>query len=332
MSHRRRHEKGLDHAPNPIRVANGSSTLGACGFGKTKERAAAADTATLRGSDFRFSQVDTICVAPAIDLRSDTAQPITLEPSRPQHFVSGDVAVSADTALPNLFKHIGYKTVTCNSVSATVNELKAPSDAWLRKLDFGESRWLFIFAVEYVNARIHKYLGSSPGGLSHAVVSGYLFQKQADGPRLVWRDTVVGGDGDHNLGAMWIGKKEKTQFYESQQSIEDGAEHLLSKFESRNKSFGFENKTHTEIIDVTCNKLWAALIDVLKKPGQYNILQIDNSVMMAIFFTEDSESQRTAYGNLRPKDNSCSMQITLAPGNALDLKSFSQRVHAALSN
>jgi uncharacterized protein (DUF1330 family) len=288
--------------------------------------------------DFRFSQIDTICVPPVIDLRPNTSQRLALSGPNPSNHFLGVSHVTADEALANWFKHLGYKTVRCSQADATLDDLKTPSAAWMRTLDFGDSRWLFIVAVEYVSTpygNLSRILGASTG-LSHAVVSGYIFHKQADGGRLVWRDKVVGAD-FNRAGGQLLGRKGEVKLIESEYAIDWGVKILLAKFETRNKEIRlYENdKTQTEVFDVTCNMLWTALKDTLKSSGRYEIIQIDDSDMMAIYDMGSKERDRMDDAILRPEDNRCSMEITEAPHQyrlgVNDTKSLSQRVHAALS-
>lgn len=284
--------------------------------------------------EFRFSQIDTICLAPPIDLRSDKTEPLYLSASgaKPPGHYWGVPHVTADEALTNWFKHLGYATVGCSSVNATLDDLKAPSDAWLSKLEFGTSRWLFILAVEYVSTPV-KLLGSRTGQ-SHAVVSGYLFGKQASGVKLVLRDKVVGGDFS-GMGMTAYGRKGQVKAVESEEAIAVGIKILLAKFETRNKEIRLLGKTYTEAFDVTCKVLWPALNDVLKNSGKYDIIQTDDSDMMAIYDMGRKSEHRMDDAILRPTDNRCSMEITQAPhaGGMYtnDPKSLSQRLHVVLS-
>lgn len=297
--------------------------------------------------DFRFSQIDTICVAPTIDLRPDTTQPLTLSGPRPPtpggfrvvlaEILTGGTRVrhvTADEAVAQTFNAIGYKTVSCNPVNATLNDPNTPSDVWMRKLDFGGSRWLFILAVEYVST---PYSGGMVG-LSNAVVSGYVFDKQADGGRPVWRDKVIGVDFVPDGIATFRGRKNAVTLIESERAIADGARRLLAKFETRKQKSTLSlylSPTHTEIFDTTCNVVWNALNDTLKKSGKYDIIQTDDSDMMAIYSMGLKAEHRMDYAILKPKGNICSMQINQAPHGFKfgenDPKSLSHRIHAVLS-
>jgi hypothetical protein len=286
--------------------------------------------------DFQFSQIDTICIAPPIDLRADKTEPLYLSASggKAPHLL-GERPITADVAVANWFNHLGYPTVGCNSVDP-LDDLRAPSDAWLSKLDFGQSRWLFILAVEYFSTPYGKSeaLFGSQTNRSHAVVSGYLFAKQAAGGKLVWRDKVVGTDYDPMGGSM-MGRKSGVKGVESEQAIAIGVKILLSKFETRNKDIRLPDKTYLEPFDVNCSALWPALNDVLKNSGKYDIIQIDDPDKMAIYSMGVKSEHRMDDAILRPNDNGCSMEITPAPSpramGPSDVKSLSQHVHAVLS-
>src|SRR5271165_2056984 len=229
---------------------------------------------------FDFSQVDTICVAPAIDARTDTTQPLDLGPRQSKRMLIGGAHESADSAVSRLLNMKEFKTLSCNAVSATLAELKAPSDEFLRKLDFGSSRWLFIFAIEYLSTPYQKSAFGSDVGRSHAVVSGYLFEKQAAGNRLVWRDKEIGGDACCNsTSTVWRGNIDKLKVIASDQAIEWGALGLMVSFPP--KGTNVRRNTHTEIVDTSCDLLWTALIDTLKNSGHYNVVQVDKSDMLA---------------------------------------------------
>ncbi|MGB9487835.1 MAG: hypothetical protein WCD04_17190, partial [Terriglobia bacterium] len=78
-----------------------------------------------------------------------------------------------------------------------------------------------------------------------------------------------------------------------------------------------------------------ALNDVLKNSGKYDIIQTDDSDMMAIYDMGRKSEHRMDDAILRPTDNRCSMEITQAPhaGGMYtnDPKSLSQRLHVVLS-
>jgi hypothetical protein len=206
-------------------------------------------------------------------------------------------------------------------------------------LDFAESRWLFILAVEDVSTEYHGRwtMQGSMGG--YAVVSGYLFNKQADGVRLVWRDRVV-GRANSGTGSELIGRKEGVQLVESDYAIGQAAGYLLAKFETRHKrieSWAWA-KVHTEIFDITCNVLWSALNDTLKNSGKYSTITLDDPDVMAVFVVgsgskKDKDVGRIDYAILKGKENGCSMQVieTLHQTFRNDADALTKRVKESLS-
>lgn len=301
-----------------------------------------------------FSQIDTICIAPTIDLRLDKTQPLLLSgPSPHVSSWSGKVPpISADDAIAGALKFFGYKTASCSLVIATLDDLKAPSDGWLRKLDFGDSQWLFVLAVEYVKTpyREHSNLWSRNGqamGKSHAVVSGYLFEKQPVGCRLVWRDKIIGVDYGGREAKYVDANEAGMELTQSEQAIKIGVDSILSGFDKRKKRvWYFHDNTETEIFDVTCHAVWAALKDTFKNPGMYEIIQSDDADMTLVYahIVADQHEvyaaaqNRMEYAALRPRGNECSMQITGAgiaslgnSGNRGDARWLTERVRAALS-
>lgn len=270
--------------------------------------------------EFRFSQVDTICVAPSIDLRLDKTQLLNLSEKGPRvtvGFGGGYRPPSADDALAGRFQYIGYKTVGCNPVVGALDDLRRPSDAWLRKLDFGESRWLFILAVEDVASESASYraLGGaaySQSTSAYAVVSGCLFEKQAAGARLVWRDRVVGRSATGVEGA-----RQTAELVGSETAVADGIDHLLATFETRNKKIKFLYERDTaETYDGTCNVLWTAVNDTLKNSKDYRITQTDDSDMMIIYTFVSGKIRVQTYMDyvvLRSQENSCEMHIVEVP-------------------
>jgi len=170
---------------------------------------------------FHFSEVSTdpICVAPAIDLRQNKA--VALNFSGPDNYqrtgwnaplsgsVDGDLArafkagVSAhDVPILKVLHEIPI--VKCNPVSATLDNITAPTKEWIDQMDFGRSRWLFVLAVvdvdmsEFMDPK-HKFMGMKVGKTyGHAIVTEALFDKQSE--RLVWSATV---DGPARVGRNW---------------------------------------------------------------------------------------------------------------------------------
>lgn len=262
--------------------------------------------------DFRFSDVDTVCVAPPVDLRADKSQAIVLTGSGPR--LDFRRTGGADNAVVGGFEAIGYKITPCDPVGGAPDDLRAQPDTWLQKLNFGGSRWLFIFGVEDVSAAYayHGLLGNSQG---YAVVSGYLLERRADGVRMKWRDRVVGVP---NLIGQVQGKKDGVKTIESDFAIADGARHLLNKFETRKRSINYhlplsQERDSSRTFDVSCNALWAAVQDTLKDPKESETIEVYNSDMMAIYTVGTSgkkEERRINYLVLKGTGNSCDLQVT----------------------
>jgi hypothetical protein len=249
--------------------------------------------------DFQFSRIDTLCVAPTIDVRLDKSQPVYLSGLSPIR-----ERATADTNVDYFFNILAYKTVHCNPVTATLDDLKPPfKDAWVRKLDFGESRWIFFVAVEDVNTR-YSIIES---GDNYAIASAYLFDKQASGDKLVWRDRLIYED--YN-GV--VGRKHRIDVYLSEDAVAGAISTLLARFEPRGKKKIWPgDKVRTDPFDVSCDALWSTLSDVLNKSGKYEVMNIDNPDMMAIFKTGlgMKTGGRVSYAVLHNAEHGCSMQI-----------------------
>lgn len=262
-------------------------------------------------ADFRFSEIDAICLAPPVDLRADKSQAIVLSGNGPRLNFARTGGV--DGAVARGFEVIGYKTTPCDQVNGTTEDLRTQSDEWLQKLSFGGSRWLFIFGVEDVGAAYayHGLLGNSDG---YAVVSGYLFERRAEGVRMVWRDRVVGVPNTFLIQ----GKKEGVKTIESDFAIADGARHLLNKFETRKKSINYhlplsQERNSSRTFDVSCSAAWAAVQDTLKDPKESETIGVWSSDMMAVYTVGTSgkkEQRRVDYLVLRGAGKSCDLQVT----------------------
>lgn len=193
---------------------------------------------------FQFSQVDAVCIAHPIDLRADKTEQIYLsgvDPAPNVKFQSQPVdwTHSIRPSLVLDFNKRGYETAICNPVNATLVDLKEAKEAWIRKVDFGESRWLFVLAVEEAGSTSGVasgwVLGQFTGGRGNgvAVVSGYLFDKQSNS--LVWSDRAgcqlrkgVFGGSTHI-----IGDKGAVEFIERQSVIRESSLLLIDAFEKR---------------------------------------------------------------------------------------------------
>ena len=276
---------------NPSSIPRGAAAgfvLGACGLAERHESGERTD---LHGAWIRL-QPDRHHLHRAYDRSQVGQDPAALafgpQPTR-QFLVRQGPPISADDAIAGALKFFGYKTASCSLVIATLDDLKAPSDGWLRKLDFGDSQWLFVLAVEYVKTpyREHSNLWSRNGqamGKSHAVVSGYLFEKQPVGCRLVWRDKIIGVDYGGREAKYVDANEAGMELTQSEQAIKIGVDSILSGFDKRKKRvWYFHDNTETEIFDVTCHAVWAALKDTFKNPGMYEIIQSDDADMTLVY-------------------------------------------------
>jgi hypothetical protein len=211
---------------------------------------------------FQFSQIDTICITHPIDLRTDRTERIYLSGDDPAPNVklgtrtgsfqpiidSEKHSYSIQSRLALDFNKRGYDTVNCKPVNATLDDLKEPNESWIRKLDFGESRWLFLLAVEDAtgtyNVKSNRVpLGLMTGGLTNAnygrgsaFVSGYLFDKQS--ASLVWSSKEVCNRCVGGYKGEYKGSNAGAEFMERQEALLwaiSGSFGLLDKFEKRKK-------------------------------------------------------------------------------------------------
>jgi len=255
--------------------------------------------------DFRFSQVDSICLPPALDVRADKTRPLYLTERGP----STDFAhiQPTDKSLNGYLISIGYPTVQCSPVSATASDLAAPSEAWMSTLDFGQSRWLFIFAVEDLHVAA-SWLG---GEGSYAVVSGLLFEKRASGVKLVWRERAAGAPWDTMLG-----RKEKVLEAETAQSVDNSIVELLAKFEWRAKkrrqvAFAVDEQE----LPGSCEAAWSALKDFMNEHRKkYVVFSLDDSDRLALYARGIGGMPMSPMNEdhlaLKPKGNACAMEVT----------------------
>jgi hypothetical protein len=209
---------------------------------------------------FQFNQIDTICIAHPIDLRTDRTERIYLSGDDPAPNVklypaygsvqtiidSQNHSYSIQSRLALDFNKRGYDTMNCKPVNATLDDLKEPNKSWIRKLDFGESRWLFLLVVEDAsgtyknNVPLGLFTGAPMAnfGRGSAFVSGYLFDQQS--ASLVWSskevcNRCVRGYGEYkgiNAGAEFMERQEALLWAIS------GSFGLLDKFEKRKKHHG----------------------------------------------------------------------------------------------
>ena len=279
--------------------------------------------------DFHFSQIDSICLAPTIDLRADKSLPLPLS----GWTVDVEHVKSIDADIPDKFKTIGYPTVKCSSVSAMSGDLNAPTEAWLRGLDFGPSHYLFILAVEGASSQHGRELvpWSSSSHAAYAVLSAFLFEKQTSGVKLDWRDRVVG----RTAFSLWSWSKEGLQRVQIGEAIRVGVELLLMKFETRNKKIRplFEPRMVSYEEDIACNVLWPTLNDVLKNSGKYDIIGVYDSTLMVVYALgrgHSTEEKRIDYAILKGREHGCTMQVTEV-GRTNGPDSLKKEVQASLT-
>ena len=68
-------------------------------------------------------------------------------------------------------------------------------------------------------------------------------------------------------------------------------------------------KAHIETYPIACTELWPAVKDVLRNSGNYGIVSMDNTEMMASYNFAGAIRQRTNSVLLNAKGTSCEMQI-----------------------
>jgi hypothetical protein len=262
--------------------------------------------------DFSFSQVGTICVAPALDLRSGKTE---------QVFLSGKGAregfshlPSADQAVANHFKILGYQTTGCGPVNATAADLNTPSATWLHSLNFGTTQWLFVLGVDDVQAKTLGWLVGSLNGYAggHAVVSGYLFAKRGDEVKLVWRDRA--------FGMPWSSLDGRTSSVKdaiSDEAVTSAIMHLIWKFDRRsNKRPLLEFAVNEQTFVANCDVVWTALKDALNSDSKkYRVAFLDASDRMALYTVYHKNLMNGPFENedhtvLKTQGDTCAVQVT----------------------
>lgn len=270
---------------------------------------------------FNFGRIDSICLAPIMDLRSDKTAHIFLRGKTPSvDFVH---VPSAEGILSGNLAWLGYAPSWCNPVDATSNDLAKPSDAWLRSLNFGQSKWLFIVAVDALSATKNANTGVHPMGLGvrsgfvaeHAVVSGYLFEKTMDSAKLVWRDRELGLD--HSGGVIGL---TSADVY-STGAVNSPVQNLVWKFDPHSKKRPLVRFASTEEdFNATCDAVWDALRGALAEDtDKYEVALLDptdklalytvkyNSLMPHFRGDEGGNEERIA---LKGDTGSCRLQFT----------------------
>jgi hypothetical protein len=91
-------------------------------------------------------------------------------------------------------------------------------------------------------------------------------------------------------------------------------------------------KAHIETYPIACTELWPAVKDVLRNSGNYGIVSMDNTEMMASYNFAGAIRQRTNSVLLNAKGTSCEMQIQSSYRGIAhdDAGDFKKRVDEAL--
>lgn len=166
---------------------------------------------------FKFEEVDTIYLLPAVDLT------VNKDKNPEQHLQQ------VDCATPYPLKKRGYATVPekvrCKEpnpptrMTVTEDDLKQPEEAWIRKLGPENAHWVLVLALE--DASSHMTFGST----GKAIVMGTLFDRQNG--KLVWRAVGTGKQGQGGL----IGIAAKGAM--TDMAIDSAVEDLCAKIEKR---------------------------------------------------------------------------------------------------
>lgn len=255
--------------------------------------------------DFQFSQVGTICLAPLLNLTGGgTARgtQANAEVARLQQ--------EAQQATAREFKFLGYEAVDCKPVDASINDLKKPTEEWLRRLDFGSTKWIFVPAIEAVSyVKVGNVTDEDQG-----IVSGALFAKQGDSAKLVWRDRAT--------RFMWYSPMT----------------HLIGRFPARSNKRHVLFSVAEEKFDADCSVVWPALNEVFHKNAKkYGLAFSDDLDMMVLYTVE----RRYGFYNedhivLKQRGTSCVAQYTQAytaneHRRTDDLSDLAKEVHASIS-
>jgi hypothetical protein len=255
---------------------------------------------------FSFSQVGTICLAPTLDLRADKTKPIALSRKGPSTgFFPNEYLHGVDQVVAENLKQIGYESTACNPVSATLTDLAAPSDTWLRKLDFGQSSWLFVLGVEDVCITCTFEGRADVRG--YAVVSGFLFEKRPDGVRMVWHDRIAGILTESTL----VGRKKTLETWEGTVATDNAVSRLLGEFEWRSPKRPLWLFTvDEENFSANCDAVWEKLKDALTNhPKQYKVVLLDASDRIVLFF-DHHKTFMEDHVVFRPQGDACRVQAT----------------------
>ena len=255
---------------------------------------------------FSFSQVGTVCVAPTLDLRPDKTKPLALSHKGPStSFFPNDYLHGVDQVVAEDLNRIGYQTTVCNPVSATLSDLAAPSDTWSRKLDFGQSSWLFVPGVEDVCITCTFEGRADVRG--YAIVSGFLFEKRPDGVRMVWHDSIA----DILNQFVAVGRGKTLETWEGTIATDNAVSRLLGEFEWRSpKRPVWLFTVDEENFSASCDAVWDKLKDVLNNhPKEYKVVLLDASDRIVLFF-DHHKTFMEDHIVLRPHGEACAVQAT----------------------
>lgn len=256
--------------------------------------------------EFNFSRVRTICVAPTLDLRSDKTKPLALSHKGPRYsFFPNDYLHGVDQVVAEDLSQVGYQTTACNPVSATLSDLATPSDTWLRKLDFGQSSWLFVLGVEDVCITCTFEGRADVRG--YAVASGFLFENRPDGVRMVWHDRIAGILNQFVV----VGRIKTEETWEGTVATDNAVSRLLGEFELRPaKRPVWLFTVDEENFSANCDAVWDKLKDVLNNhPKEYKVVLLDASARIVLFF-DHHKTFMEDHVVLRPHREACAVQAT----------------------
>lgn len=289
----------------------------------SKERKTARPIPLFIDPGFSFSQVGTICLAPALDLRLDKTKRLALSGKGPgTGFFPNEYIPGVDEVVAGNLNHIGYQTTACNPVSATLSDLAMPSDTWLRKLDFGKSDWLFVPAIEDVCITCTFEGRADVRG--YAVVSGFLFEKQPDAVRMVWRDRIAGILNQYRL----IGWKKTLDTGLGTMTANDAVLRLLGEFDWRSPKRPLWLFTvDEENFSASCDAVWDKFKGALNNhPKEYKVVFQDESDRIVLYF-DHHKTFMEDHVVLRPRGDACTVQATQSfQSNASQTKHWSDLV------
>lgn len=91
-------------------------------------------------------------------------------------------------------------------------------------------------------------------------------------------------------------------------------------------------RTQTESYSISCSTLWHAVKDTVRNSGEYGVVFMDSTEMVASFSISMGNSFRIGTAVLDPKGDTCEMRLTTFSGAFIDdAGSFKKRVDASLT-